>query len=268
MLSQLNTMALLGREASAISLLVMLFVLIQCLVAAQEHEEHAEYAAADDDPTVLRKFAALGSIGFAVGSQKLFLNIRHEMNDKQQAPRTLAMSLTVYGIAYVSVVVLAGPDPPSFLFDAIPEGTGRRLAGLWLWIHVAVSYAINSQALCSSGDRLLFRDMWPDRPRQRWILLTASLATLSYLVANAVPFFKDLVALIGALTSVPLTLTLPALLYRKAQQWSVVCPSPAMSIGSYSLFLYSLVFLTIGLLGAVSSIDRDWMSHGRPFSCH
>jgi hypothetical protein len=46
-------------------------------------------------------------------------------------------------------------DPPSFLFDAIPEGISRRVAGFLLWGHVAVSYAINSQALCSSIDRFL-----------------------------------------------------------------------------------------------------------------
>lgn len=92
-------------------------------------------------------------------------------------------------------------DPPSFLFDSIPSGPGRRVAGLLLWIHVAVSYAINSQAMCSSMDRLFFRRIarfgLNRHPKRRWLLLTLLLAVSSYLVANAVPFFKDLVALIG-----------------------------------------------------------------------
>ena len=146
------------------------------------------------------------------------------------------------------------------------------MAGLLLWIHVAVSYAINSQAICSSADRLIFYRIkclhLDEQPRRRWLVLTFGMASLSYLVANAIPFFKDLVALIGALTSVPVTLTLPALIHRKSNDIPLVSPEPLWACGSYSLFLYSLVFLAIGLAGALSSIDRDWVSHGRPFSCH
>ena len=190
--------------------------------------------------------------------------------------------------------LLQPTDPPSFLFDAIPDGWNRQIAGLLLWGHVAVSYAINSQALCSSIDRLLqattftpqgWRCWWePLKEEQRWFVLTLTVALSSYLVSNAVPFFKDLVALIGALTSVPLTLTLPALLYRKFHRLRMFFPSwnrlrggnggggenktNAQWCGSYLLLIYSAVFLVIGLMGALSSIDRDWVTHeGGPFAC-
>jgi hypothetical protein len=102
-------------------------------------------------------------------------------------------------------------DPPSFLFDSIPEGWSRRLAGLLLWFHVAVSYAINSQALCASLDQLLeeksvsvISPWWSNsRPAVRWFGLTLAVSISSYLVSNAIPFFKDLVGLIGALTRYP-----------------------------------------------------------------
>ena len=168
-------------------------------------------------------------------------------------------------------------DPPSFLFDAIPEGFGRRIAGLLLWGHVAVSYAINSQALCSSMDFFLTMStgsklssnsrLSQTSPRVRWFLLTSAVAISSYFVSNAVPFFKDLVALIGALTSVPLTLTLPALLYRRFHHLTPILWPTLKTWGSSSLFLYSLVFLIVGLIGSLSSIDEDWLSHGQPFSC-
>ena len=103
-------------------------------------------------------------------------------------------------------------------------------------------------------------------PRIRWLMLTFAVSVSSYLVSNAVPFFKDLVALIGALTSVPLTLTLPALLYRRFEQMPVLLPSLS-SMSSYSLFLYSIAFLAAGLVGALSSIDEDWLNQGAPFAC-
>lgn len=161
-------------------------------------------------------------------------------------------------------------DPPSFLFDAIPQGTSRQVAGFLLWIHVAVSYAINSQAICSSMDRL-YAHKWTccsllSFPKWRWGILTMSMTISSYLVANAVPFFKDLVALIGALTSVPLTLMLPAIFHRQVIGVPLWSPT-RYSLGSYALLVFSLAFLFLGLIGALGSIELDWSKHGAPFSC-
>eukprot|EP00980_Cylindrotheca_fusiformis_P012016 scaffold2844_cov123-Cylindrotheca_fusiformis.AAC.9 len=288
---QLKTMANIGRTVSLVSLLAMLIVLVQCLwhhrieSSAISEEEREE----DENQSIWQKLSALASIAFAVGSQKLFLNIRHELEHREKASKTLAWSLTTYGTAYVIVIILAGPmisltthylivDPPSFLFDAIPEGLSRRVAGLLLWGHVAVSYAINSQALCSSIDRFIVSRLAIDSfvgtldPTKRWLLLTLTVATSSYLVSNAIPFFKDLVALIGALTGVPLTLTLPVLLYRKAKKLRlsmVLGMRNCLSCsGSFGLLLFSIAFFVVGLIGAVSSIDQDWLNHGKPFSCH
>eukprot|EP00977_Amphora_coffeiformis_P014072 scaffold3849_cov179-Amphora_coffeaeformis.AAC.10 len=238
--SQLRTMASLGREASIISLVCLFIVLVQCLVSAEEHAEPAKTARTSvvGESVLLRKFSALASIGFAMGSQKLFLNIRHEMRHKQEAPTTLLYSLGAYGTAYVVTCVLAGPDPPAFLFEAIPEGIARRTAGLLLWIHVAVSYSINSQAICSSLNRRL--SFWPDRPAEKWLVLTGGMALSSYTIANAIPFFQDLVSLIGALTSVPLTLTLPALLYRYAIEQVSLWRPVVGSSSSYQLLMYSM----------------------------
>ena len=163
-------------------------------------------------------------------------------------------------------------DPPSFLFDAISPGIGRKMAGFLLWVHVSVSYAINSQALCSSIDRLYVRRIsfilgLHNKHKTRWASLTLLVAMSSYIIANAVPFFKDLVALIGALTSVPLTLLLPALFHRK------IARAPLFSIGyicdlPYCLMIFSIVFLVCGIVGSLSSIERDWASHGPPFACN
>ena len=111
---------------------------------------------------------------------------------KQAAPGSLSISLTLYGVAYIVVCLLAGPNPPSFLFDAIPYGMQRRIGGLLLWIHVAVSYAINSQAFCSSVERVAGHHLGQVLvgARLRWTALTGCVAVASYVVANSIPFFK------------------------------------------------------------------------------
>ena len=56
------------------------------------------------------------------------------------------------------------------------------------------SYAINSQAFCSSVDRVVGHRVklcgLDGRHRIRWGVLTALVALSSYIVANAIPFFK------------------------------------------------------------------------------
>mmetsp|Transcript_301 Transcript_301/g.609 ORF Transcript_301/g.609 Transcript_301/m.609 type:complete len:621 (-) Transcript_301:141-2003(-) len=290
-LCQFRTMANLGRSVSLASLFALLIVLVQCLFHHHRNSTGTndnstdtpltrnllngddDVVTTDEDNGIWGKFSSLAGVGFAVCSQKLFLNIRHELKHRNEASRVLAGSLFTYGFVYVVVVLLAGPDPPSFLFDAIPEGWGRRFAGLLLWFHVAVSYAINSQALCASLDHMLpvptSSGVVRSNAAVRWFGITLVVSLSSYIVSNAVPFFKDLVALIGALASVPLSLMLPAILHRRAKNIALLlpdryCPSP----DSYLLILYSFFFLVIGLAGALFDIDEDWLSKGKPFACH
>ena len=320
--SQLRTMARLGRAASIVSLSALAIVVGQCLYfcrLASEQELDDDYDDAvsgsavestiedltapsssssshdtDDNSSatattttpvvffspniasILLKLSAMGSIGFAVGSQKLLLNIRHEFHDRSEAPTSLAMSLLVFGACYVCIIVVAGPNPPGFLFDAIPQGsTYRRIGGFLLWVHVVVSYAINSQAICSSMDRIFFYDWTPIKhwsEQRRWMMITGITSASAFFVAMSIPFFKDLVAFIGALTSVPLTLLLPAIYNRKVFGRPIWLPGLDFSwqnIGSYLLLVYATVFMVSAIAGSVYSIVSDWENHtGGFFSCH
>jgi len=300
-LTQLRTMALLGRTTSLLSLLALFAVVVQCLYAANmvipvnttpsaaangtdfnsavsnRSDTTAGVASFetgdDDDASFLRQLSAMGSIAFAVGSQKLFLNIRHELRDKSKAPIAIGSSLGFFGTFYVAVIALAGTNPPSFLLDAIPPDTwNRSVAGLLLFFHVAVSYAINSQALCSSLDRLFwhrynFTGAMVSTEAGRWVTLTGTVVFAAYTVANAIPFFKDLVALIGAFTSVPLTLLFPAVLWRKSIGVPLWTPT-ADSLWSYALTVFSVAFMAAATIGSISSIEVDWSRQGGPFACH
>ncbi len=85
-LSQVRTMANLGRSISAISLAALFIVVIQCLYALRgsssgdaeeegEGQEEEQLYSTSFDQT-LAKMSSVAAIGFAVGSQKLLLNIR------------------------------------------------------------------------------------------------------------------------------------------------------------------------------------------------
>lgn len=103
------------------------------------------------------------------------------------------------------------------------------------------------------------------------------MASTAFFIANAVPFFKDLVAFCGALTSVPLTLLLPAVFYRRVcENVSVWYPSISWKFVytdrcwlSYILLVYSSIFMITASVGSVYSIVSDWRNHsGGFFSCN
>lgn len=118
-------------------------------------------------------------------------------------------------------------------------------------------------------DRLVWHRLrlpFQDSPEKRWLALTALMAVTAYTVANAIPFFKDLLAFIGAVTAVPLTLLLPAVYFRK--YLSVPLWTPTWdSKYSIALTYYSIAFMGLATAGSLYSIQKDWSAHGPPFSC-
>lgn len=104
--AQLRTMATLGRTAAFVSLGALLLVLLQCLVALETITDIPP----PPQPTIWSKFSGLAAIGFAVGSQKLFLNIRHEMRHREESPKALCCSLSFYVSAYIVMCIIAGPS--------------------------------------------------------------------------------------------------------------------------------------------------------------
>lgn len=190
----------------------------------------------------------------------------------------MAVTLVIFGAVYVGLCFAAGPSPPPFLFDLLPAGTVRRqVGGILLWVHVVVSYAINVQVLCSSLDRLLWRrvagklcwDALVDAPAWvRWMILTFIMVALSFAVSNAVPFFTDLVSLIGTVTSVPLTLLLPAMFWRQHLRVPLFFGGCKDDPASLALTYFATVFMILATAGSLYAIRQDWSTHGPPFACH
>ena len=323
-------------------------------------------AAAASTPSLaelLQRAAALSGIVFAIGTQKLLLNVRAEMRrPRQDATAALGGALAIFGVLYVATVLLAGPAPPGFLLDALTPsagGTARRVAGGMLWLHVSISYAINSQALCSSLSRGVVGGGGggggsggngkgglmgsgggggggggslvgggggavagsgggggakggaaagvasmggaaaaggsggvATHAQLRWAALTTATTLLVVVVATSIPFFQHLVALTGALTSAPLTLMLPCLLYLRASAATAasaadagtldtadpdaatrpptpttarVAPPPRLRLldrAATALIVASSALLMVsGTAGAVRNIAADW-DHG------
>lgn len=120
-------------------------------------------------------------------------------------------------------------------------------------------------------DRIFFYKWAPVKDlddHHRWMILTGTMAVTAFFISNAIPFFKDLVALIGAMTSIPLTLLLPAILYRKVVSLPIWRPAWSGN-ASYVLLVFSIMFTVAALVGSLNSILADWANHtGGFFACN
>mmetsp|Transcript_4439 Transcript_4439/g.9707 ORF Transcript_4439/g.9707 Transcript_4439/m.9707 type:complete len:125 (+) Transcript_4439:304-678(+) len=104
-------------------------------------------------------------------------------------------------------------------------------------------------------------------PSRRSVITIASLA-LSYVIANAVPFFSDVQGLLGALTGAPIVFGWPALFFLTAcHKNNVAVPRVDRLCCCVSLFLFFPLFTVLGVVNALKDIDLDWTHNGGPFSC-
>lgn len=102
-----------------------------------------------------------------------------------------------------------------------------------------------------------------NRPRVHWAVLTTVVTAAAWLVANAVPFFSDLVGLIGGLTQAPLSLLLPTVLYRR-----IARPlGPVHGVTTLLIVAAASLLVLYGTSSALSKIALDWTSFGQPFAC-
>lgn len=270
-----RTMAKLHGPA-LISIASVVAILIACVVALQV-KRHARFNI-DLRPLyhksnikladALRIAAAVSSIVFAAGTQKLLLNVRKEQREpSKMATPSLVVAVTAFTLLYATVVIAAGPRPPDFLLDALDDGNVipalKPVAGLLLFAHVAVSYAINLQALAKSIERAFFAGS--NAPPRRWFCLTVTITCTAWLVANAVPFFADLVSLVGALASAPLAFAIPAALFAVSPAAKVY--SNRASIEPHLHGVLTLLIQVAGTAGSVASIAHHWEHHHSAFEC-
>mmetsp|Transcript_6087 Transcript_6087/g.9029 ORF Transcript_6087/g.9029 Transcript_6087/m.9029 type:complete len:487 (-) Transcript_6087:34-1494(-) len=263
--------------------------------------------------------SSFGSVVFAVNSQKLLLNVRAEMADTKYANTALIMALSFYVTAYAAIVLAAGPDPPAFLLDVFLTSDGRartgftsRCCGFLLFAHVAVSFAINQQALAATvisrffhipvNNQSTLQKCYRHAGTHRiWFFVTFFITLCAWLVANAIPFFQDLVALIGALTATPLSFAFPMLLYSLASKFysdrmsdnstiftpihdqvpdelpgvsptaihqdsPVALKKPTLVV-KIILYGFTFIVLIVGTVGAIASVVSHWEHIKRPFQC-
>jgi hypothetical protein len=124
----LRSMVNFGRSVSLLSLMALLIVVFQCLVALSHKDPHDRSLSTITQGGIhsvgttwfltSRQLSAIASVAYAVGSQKLLLNVRNVMTVRQEASKSLIVAVSSYVMLYLMVCILAGSSTllRSFIF--------------------------------------------------------------------------------------------------------------------------------------------------------
>eukprot|EP00871_Galdieria_phlegrea_P005589 jgi/Galph1/6030/GphlegSOOS_G4704.1 len=215
-------------------------------------------------------------IVFAFAGHLIFYEIMAEMKDVRDFPKALLTSQIVgyvlcmftasFVYAYIgNTSVLQSPVTLSLNHSAI-----RDASNVMLIIHVISPGLMGGTVLSRAFQRWL--QCWSRRTfddhswtqRLSYLIWSATVYGLAFIVASLIPFFNELIGLIAALVSSSTTFGMPAIMYliefrKQTPWWNWILALSCIAIG------YSL--LGLGSYAGIYSIIQAVPNHGLPFSC-
>lgn len=239
-------------------------------------------------PTVtwLNTASSLSAFVFASGGQMIYLEMISEMACPAHFPKTLMVSLSVLFLVYVGISVATysclGDTTPSFLIEVLKDSTLRDVASGLMAFHVAVSYTLHQQVLCRkfhgmfslhvlnraslvNHTKFTSAEFW--NSQLHWFGITLAVLLGAWTVANTIPFFLDLVALIGSLTQSLLFYVVPAWLFWGHAAKFGTKPSLFDTVLVVTLVVFGLGVFFLGTFSTMREIVNKWENLSGPFSC-
>ena len=207
----------------------------------------------------------------------MFLEIMREMREPRHFyPRALVSANGLMMGCYTLVCIVGygshGATVSPFLPDALASGPTRSLVSVLLAYHTAVSYLLTGQPLHRNVHLLLWpgtADRGGARAAAHWALITLGFLLVSFLIANAVPFFADFQDLLGNLIGASTVFGWPALFFVQGMRRRGYAISRADQI-CCAVYLLGCVpaFTLLGTVNAIIHIADDWQhASAAPFEC-
>ena len=224
---------------------------------------------------ILDLYGGFSKIIFAYQGQSLFCEIMREMRDARQFTLSVTSANSLMMVVYLLVNIVAniarGRDVPGFLPAAMSDSWPRSLVCAFVAYITGCSYIITGQPL----HRTILLSVAPQaarnggfRCRVVWFFITSSMLLLSYLIANAIPFFADFQNLLGALTGAPIVFAWPALFFlRGCAMKRVRVQKKHEILCRLYLYIFFPIFTLLGVTNAAMAMIADWDTNPPPFSC-
>eukprot|EP00468_Gymnochlora_sp_CCMP2014_P012853 CAMPEP_0167746016 /NCGR_PEP_ID=MMETSP0110_2-20121227/3472_1 /TAXON_ID=629695 /ORGANISM="Gymnochlora sp., Strain CCMP2014" /LENGTH=313 /DNA_ID=CAMNT_0007630721 /DNA_START=404 /DNA_END=1345 /DNA_ORIENTATION=+ len=252
---------------------IIIIIMVLTLIATEgnDHPSDHKHNIFPPKESFLDAYSPVSSFIFAYQGQSIFLEVISEMKNPQLWPRSVYVSHTLMASCYALTAIVGyyfkGNDVPAFLPSGLKDGPAKTIVNLMVAYHVLVAYIINSVPLVAMLKRRYMNGA--DTPLSKHFILSTVLLWGAWLLTNLIPFFKDMVNIIGALCGSPIMIGLPPLFYYCALRRS------GQRMGTVDAVICSTLFFVIfpftfcsGLASAFKSLADNWANNGPPFSCH
>lgn len=236
------------------------------------------------DLDFLTFFRATTNIIYSYTGHWLYFELMAEMQEPEDFPKVFIINAPLQVGLYLSVACLgyhfAGSNAKGYLLDNLALGPAFRVASALLFLHVVIAFLIKSVVVsrfvhgCVSPDRvgIDLRDAGGVRAHLEYAACSVALLVVAFFIANAIPFFDDLLGLIGGFFSGPISFIFPMMFFAGAQRYATPTNTKgAATRADWLLFPFvgalTLLTMVIGTYSVVQDIVSRSQALGPPFSC-
>lgn len=234
------------------------------------HDSH--FAAVSPELSVASAFSGFSTFAFGLSGQFIVVEIISEMKKPEEFPKAYAkLSAPFQGAAFLLVgfggYYYKGGNITGMINQSLPFGWEFRLAAACLALHMVVTYTIKGTVLCKELQEYMHQVTEKSISLDNlWVAVVSATLAVTLLIAQLVPFFSDLVDLLGASMTPTCCWIVPAVLYMRTIGWTQVGKFEQMVIVIEILFSIALTLIGTGV--SMSRIVHHWEEYGGPFSCH
>lgn len=216
---------------------------------------------------------------FSFTSQFMIVEIMAEMKDVADFPKAYTfMSAPFQGLAFLICGLggyyFRGDLVSGIIVDSIPFGGWFQAAAVCLIVHMLITWVFKGIVFCRAMQTAWDPKSAEDGSKEGWMqwgALVASVMAFSYLIAQIVPFFVDLIDLLGATLTPIVCFMMPVVFYAR---WLRDFGQEEDRVGYIELAVIALEMvvafttLFVGTYFAVNNIIESWRTYGYPFACH
>jgi len=217
--------------------------------------------------TWLDFFGGVSQIAFSYCAAYFYLEMMREMRDPSDFPKSLAVAIPFQTGVYLLVAVVGylydGQNSQDLITKMIDPRTSPgifRVACVSLFFHLNISYLIFGTMCARKIHVIVHPNTLEDKSikgKLVWLAITVSLLCIAYLIANIIPVFGSIVAIIGSSFIPTLGISIPVFctialrqqlqittnLFEKVVLGSLFCLSVLLSLAGTGANIFSFVQL-------------------------
>ncbi|KAF9974730.1 hypothetical protein BGZ73_001813 [Actinomortierella ambigua] len=251
----------------------MATLFVVCITVGESIDVMAKHAAAgivvQHEIITLNLPRAMATISFAYGGNVVYPHVEQSMREPKKWNRAIWLALVTCFIMYIVVAAVGyaayGADTLSPILSNLTKGPLTTSANLLIMVHVMLATPIMLTSLSMMIEKSLavrwvqFSDDYQGHSFTFRAILRTLISTSICLVALVVPFFGDVMDLLGALTSSLIVFIMPVLFYYRLGGYQGA--SLAHKLFAVFTLLTGLVAMVVGTIEAARDLVKDVETH-------